>query len=214
VYFPGAGWVTVDPTPPGDIDALGRGGAGWIARLGRFLDTLRFQWNKWVIEYDLASQLSLFKQVGNTLEAGGHQVKRGALGVKDAAIHDWPVAVAIGAVIALALALRRRRRRHGPLAPGARPRPRVRSPIAAIYDEVARALARSGVPRDAAVTPRELALRMTAHSDPAAPQVGELTELYYAAEWGRRRDPAAEARAVALAHEIRAALQAARRASR
>jgi hypothetical protein len=212
VYFPGpgAGWVTFDPTPPGDIDAMGRGGAGWTARLGRFLDTLRFQWNKWVIEYDLASQLSLFKQIGNALEGAASLIKRGAIQLK---AHVWPVTLAIAAAIGLGLALRRRRR-HGPRMPGARPRPRLRSPIAAIYDEVARALARSGVPREAAVTPRELALRMADRGDAAAPQVGELTELYYAAEWGRRRDPAAEARAVALAHEIRATLHAARRASR
>jgi hypothetical protein len=90
----------------------------------------------------------------------------------------------------------------------------VRSPIAQIYDEVARALAKSGVPREAAVTPRELAQDMATRGDDVAHEVGELTELYYAAEWGRRRDPAAEQRAVALADEIRATLQAARRAPR
>jgi transglutaminase-like putative cysteine protease len=215
VYFPGpgAGWVTIDPTPPGDVDELGRGGTGFPARLGRFLDTLRFHWNKWVIEYDLASQLSLFKRVGGALEAAATAVKGGAIRLKDVVRDHWPVAVAIAASIALGLALRRRRH-HGEFAPRARARPRVRSPIAAIYDEVARALAKSGVPREAAVTPRELALRMAARGDAAAGEVGELTELYYAAEWGHRRDPAAEQRAVALAHEIRATLQAARRAPR
>jgi transglutaminase-like putative cysteine protease len=214
VYFPGAGWVMFDATPPGNIDALGRGGAGWTARLGRFLDTLRFQWNKWVIEYDLASQLSLFKQIGSALEGGASLVKRAAIRVKNATVRDWPVAIALALAIGSGFALRRRWRRRGPAARGPRPRPRVRSPIAAIYDDVARALARSGVPREAAVTPRELALRMAAVGAAAAPQIGELTELYYAAEWGHRRDPAAEARAAALGVEIRATLHAARRASR
>jgi hypothetical protein len=122
--------------------------------------------------------------------------------------------LAILAVVAAVIARRRRRRGLGPFASGPRPRPRVRSPIAAIYDDVARQLARAGVPREAAVTPRELASHMRARGDAAAPEVGELTELYYAAEWGRRRDPAAEHRASALAGEIRAALHAARRASR
>ncbi len=215
VYFPGpgAGWVTIDPTPPGDVDALGRGGTGWTARLGRFLDTLRFHWNKWVIEYDLASQLSLFKRVGGALEAAATAVKGWAIRVKNVARDHGPVVVAIAALITLGFAWRRRRHR-GELAPRPRPRARVRSPIAEAYDEVARALAKSGVPREAAVTPRELALRMAARGDAAAGEVGELTELYYAAEWGRRRDPAAEQRAVALAHEIRTRLQAARRAPR
>ena len=215
VYFPGpgAGWVTIDPTPPGDVDALGRGGTGWTARLGRFLDTLRFHWNKWVIEYDLASQLSLFKRVGGALEAVATVVKGGAVRLANVVRDHGLVAVGIAALVALGLVWRRRRR-LGDMPPTFRARPRVRSPIAEIYDEVARALARSGVPREAAVTPRELALRMAARGDAAAGEVGELTELYYAAEWGHRRDPAAEQRAVALAHEIRATLQAARRAPR
>jgi hypothetical protein len=51
---------------------------------------------------------------------------------------------------------------------------------------------------------------MAARGDGAAGQVSELTELYYAAEWGRRRDPVAERRAGELAREIRAALRASR----
>jgi transglutaminase-like putative cysteine protease len=212
VYFPGVGWVTVDPTPPGNVDALGRGGAGWTARLGRFVDTLRFQWNKWVIEYDLASQLKLFKQVGGALGDGASAVKRAARWVVDMFVRGWPVLAVIGAGVAVWLA-RRRRWGSGSLAAG-RGRPRARSPIAEVYDEVARALARAGVPREAAVTPRELAARMAERGDGVAREVGELTELYYAAEWGQRRDPAAEQRAVALGLAIRATLDAARRASR
>jgi hypothetical protein len=95
-----------------------------------------------------------------------------------------------------------------------RPRPRTRSPIAQTYDDVARALARAGIAREASLTPRELAERMAARGDHAAAQVGELTELYYAAEWGRRSDPAAARRAGALADEIRATLRAVRHAPR
>jgi hypothetical protein len=213
VYYPGAGWATVDPTPPGNVDALGRGGKGWTARLGRFVDTLRFHWNKWVIEYDLASQLSLFRQVGGAFGGVASAVKRAAIAVKDVAVRRWPISVALAAAVAIALGLRRRRRPFR-LVPGYRPRPRNRSTIAEIYDEVSRALARAGVPREAAVTPRELAARMAGRGDDAAHQVGELTELYYAAEWGHRSDPAAEQRAADLAREIRATLHAARRAPR
>ena len=212
VYYPGAGWVMVDPTPPGDIDELGRGGGGWTARLARFTDTLRFQWNKWVIEYDLASQLALFRQVGGALQDGASAIKRAASAVKDAALRGWPV-VALLAAAGLA-ALLRRRRRIARGAPRRRPRPRPRSAIAAIYDDVARALARSGAPREAATTPRELADRMAARGDAVAGPVSELTDLYYAAEWGRRDDPAAEQRAGELARQIRATLRAAERASR
>ena len=109
VYYPGVGWVTVDPTPPGDVDALGRGGQGFAARLGRFVDTLRFQWNKWVIEYDLASQLSLFRSVGSALQGAAATVKAGLVAVKNGALRIWPVLVAIGLWSAVAAMIREER---------------------------------------------------------------------------------------------------------
>jgi transglutaminase-like putative cysteine protease len=212
VYFPGAGWVTFDPTPPGDLDVLGRGGAGWTARLSRFVDTMRFHWNKWVIEYDLASQLSLFKQVGGALQGTAAAIKAGALAALRGARVIWPALAGLAALVALWRIQRRHRRRTAGSGPS--PRSRQRSPIAQVYDDVARALARSGTRRAAAVTPRELALDLAAQGASSAPQLAELTELYYAAQWGRRADTAAEQRAAALGREIRAALDAARRASR
>jgi hypothetical protein len=50
---------------------------------------------------------------------------------------------------------------------------------------------------------------LTAKEAPAASEIAELTDLYYAAEWGRRSDPAAERRAVELAAQIRKQLAAA-----
>jgi protein-glutamine gamma-glutamyltransferase len=198
VYFPGQGWVTFDPTPPNRHDPLGRGGSGWRARLARFMDTLRFQWTKWVIEYDLVAQLSLFKSVGTAL-------KRGAIAIRDgivALLRLWPlVLVAIAAIVGLAYL--RRRRRGDAMEPRARAKLRARSPIAQVYDHVLRQLAKHGIVRDPATTPRELAARMT---HPVAPQVRELTDLYYAAEWGGRSDPADEKRATELSVAIRTTL--------
>src|ERR1051326_8613684 len=91
VYFPGAGWVTFDPTPAG-TSSLGRGGTGWRAKLGRLMDTLRFQWTKWVIEYDLVAQLSLFKDVGRALKSAAASMRDGAL----AALRWWPVPAGLG----------------------------------------------------------------------------------------------------------------------
>ena len=69
VFFPGKGWVTFDATPSAPGGELGRGGSGWRAKLARFIDTLRFQWSKWVIEYDLVAQLSLFKDIGRAFKS-------------------------------------------------------------------------------------------------------------------------------------------------
>jgi hypothetical protein len=208
VFFPGVGsgagtWVTIDPTPPGEVDTLGRGGAGVGARLGRFFDTLRFQWSKWVIEYDLASQLSLFKGLGRALKSAGRAIKRAAIAVKDVAVEYWPISVTLGAGLGVLLVLRRRRRR-AKLPPAMRPpRRRQRSSVAEIYDGVAKQLAKAGFSREAGVTPREVAARMSASGEAAAPHVTELIDLYYAAEWGGRRDAIAEERAATLGREIR-----------
>ncbi len=206
VFFPGEGWVTFDPTPPDRHDPLGRGATGWRARLGRFMDTLRFQWTKWVIEYDLIEQLSLFKSIGAAL-------KSGAVGIRDAflaVIARWWIAAGIVLGIAAIIAWRRRRR-GDELAPTRAAVVRRRSAIARLYDQVARQLAKAGTPREPAVTPRELADRLAARGHTTAPAVRELVELYYAAEWGGRIEPTAEARATALADQIRDALRDAAR---
>jgi len=199
VYFPGAGWVTFDPTPPDRNDPLGRCGDGWRAKLGRMMDTLRFQWTKWVIEYDLVAQLTLFKDIASAL-------RRGAVHVRDALsslLRFWPIGVALALAVA-AFALRRRRRTRA-LAEASGTAPRGRTSIARLYDAVLRRLATAGLARSPAQTPRELAARITG---PFAADVRELTELYYSAEWGGRTDPAAERRASELAAAIRAALDA------
>jgi hypothetical protein len=213
VYFPGHGWVTFDPTPSASVDVLGRGGDGWGARLSRMMDTLRFQWTKWVIEYDLASQLQLFRTIGSAIKSAALTVKAGLVSAKNAAIEYWPIGAGLGVGLVGFILLRRRRQSPG-METGRTRRTRTRSTVAEVFDHVSIALAKAGVVRDAALTPRELATRMAQRRDPGAPQVGELVELYYAAEWGGRRDPAAEERALVLAREIRDALEAARRARR
>lgn len=217
VFFPGVGdggaWVTFDPTPPGNRVGLGRGGSGWTARLGRMIDTLRFQWAKWVIEYDLASQLELFEGLGGALETAAGAVKDAAIAAKGWTAERWWLGFPLAAGLALVV-LRRRRRRAGGAPAQAPRRARARSPIAESHDRAAKALARAGVTREAALTPRELAARMGARGEPGAAAYAELVELYYAAEWGARRDGAAEAQARALAEEVRAAAEAARKQRR
>jgi protein-glutamine gamma-glutamyltransferase len=203
VFFPGKGWVTFDPTPPDRNDPLGRGGSGWRARMSRFFDTLKFQWTKWVIEYDLVAQLALFKDIGHVLQRGAAAVRDSLL----ALLRLWPLGLAgVGAI--LAILYYRRRRRDPQMTGGAAPRPRTRSPIAQAYEASLRLLAKAGHAKEPATTPREHADRLSRTGGPAAPEVRELTELYYAAEWGGRRDPEAERRAGELAIAIKAHLRA------
>ncbi len=212
IYFPGAGWVTFDPTPAGSGEELGRGGSGWRARLGRILDTLRFQWSKWVIEYDLASQLELFRAIGRGIKKIAVAAKNAANHAIDGVVEYWFVSFGLGIGIAYLL-LRRIRRRPGDFVTARAGPRRTRSSVAEVYLATAKQLAKAGFAREAAITPRELATRMAERGDPSATDVAELVELYYAAEWGSQRDPAAEDRAQKLAAKIRAALAAKRRAA-
>jgi transglutaminase-like putative cysteine protease len=197
VFFPGKGWVTFDPTPASD--QLGRGGDGWRAKLARYLDTLRFQWTKWVIEYDLVSQLSLFKTIGGALRSA-------VAGVRDAIVEHWGIAASTAAAL-VAVSLLRKRRRRAPLAPTrAIARPRARSAIARLYDQVARQLIKAGIAPEPATTPRELAARAGIRVTTVAAELRELVELYYAAQWGGRGDAQAELRASELVGSIRRAL--------
>ena len=210
VFYPGIGadgtgrWVTVDPTPPGNVDQLGRGGSGVGARLGRILDTLRFQWTKWVIEYDLVSQIGLFKGLGGALKSAAKWLKDGVVWLARRSAEHWPITSVIAGILVVIVILRRRKRRR--LMPEARLVKRERGPIGDLYHRISRVLAKHGYARTSSVTPRELAARMRNAGHAAADDVAELTELYYAAEWGARRDPTAEARAEELARKIREAL--------
>jgi hypothetical protein len=207
VYFPTVGWVTFDPTPSASIDELGRGGSGPFARLGRFLDTLKFQWSKWVIEYDLSSQLELFKSIGHAVKSGALTIKDALLAATDALLRYWYLTLL--AFAAIAALIYRRIKKNGRALPLAFLRPRAiraRSTVAEQYLSLTKALAKAGYPREPGVTPRELATRMRDKSAPGAAELAELVELYYAAEWGAVRDPVAEARAEKLVIAIRSAL--------
>jgi hypothetical protein len=61
VYFPGYGWLTFDPTPPGNDQ-----GNGLFSRLGMYWDWFQLNWNEWVINYDFTHQLTLARSVGNS----------------------------------------------------------------------------------------------------------------------------------------------------
>lgn len=218
VFFPGVrgdgAWVTIDATPPGDSDdLLGRGDSGWRAKMSRFIDTLRFQWTKWVIEYDLVSQLSLFKSIGRAIKTAAIWIKDGVLWLKDVAVEYWMLSTPLGIAL-IALVIVRRRRRRAKLPPELRVtrRSRQRSTVAEIYDRVAKQLTKAGFARSAGTTPRELAGKLAGHA--AAKPVAELIELYYAAEWGGRRDAAVEDKAAALAAEIKQTLKDAAKAKK
>src|SRR3984885_9325270 len=60
-YFPGYGWITFDPTPPGSGKRK-----GLLARLGLYWDWFQFAWDEWVINYDFVHQTNLVQNAQKT----------------------------------------------------------------------------------------------------------------------------------------------------
>jgi len=215
VYFPGEGWVTFDATPPSEVDRLGRGGNGAFDKLRRFFDTMRFQWSKWVVDYDLFQQLSMFRDVGGAFRDGASWLKSLVTGTWAFAKRHWHWVAVVAAPLLVVAGVwwRRRRRRHPRPRPEPRPRQHIRSPLASTYAAVLARLAKRGHVRDPGTTPRELAAELEARGVPGAAELSELTELYYIAEWGGHAPPEAVDRAHQLRRAIETALaDAARRA--
>ena len=77
--------------------------------------------------------------------------------------------------------------------------------MASLYATVLARMARRGLARSPATTPRELAADLVARGVAGAAEMAELTELYYAAEWGGTVTPEDLERA----HRLRRAIEAA-----
>ena len=58
-YFPGHGWITFDPTPPGSPMQH-----GFFAGFGKYWDWFQLKWSEWVINYDFLHQSALVQGVG------------------------------------------------------------------------------------------------------------------------------------------------------
>lgn len=55
-YFPGAGWISFDPTPAGNLPARN----GW-SRMQLYVDAAASFWREWIINYDVSHQRTLGK---------------------------------------------------------------------------------------------------------------------------------------------------------
>ena len=204
VWFEGVGWVTYDPTPPGE-DALGRGGGGVTDRLRRMLDTLRLTWFNWVIEYDFGRQVGLVRSISDALGLGSESKTSGADVARWVKARRVPILAVLGCAAAALVALYvLRRRRPGDPRRVARRRGGPEHPVVQLYGRAAKTLARRGFPRPLAVTPREHAGRLIASGAPGATAFAALTELYYLARYAGEPSVDLEA-ARRLAAEVRSA---------
>jgi transglutaminase-like putative cysteine protease len=206
VYFDGIGWVTFDPTPSSSGSSEGEVD-GVTGRLRRFLDTLRFQWFQWVIEYDLHRQMSLFRGMGDSVKGGGVSVKEVFAKVRAwLGQHRYLIGgLVLGGAVLMTILTRWRRRT------GRSTSRKVRDPMSVIYEQAVLGLARRGYGRDPAATPREHARDLATRAVPGAAALVALTDIYYARVYGGQDQPETLARARTLAADIDKALREAPR---
>lgn len=193
VYFPTYGWITFDPTPPGEAKHT-----GLFARAGMYWDWFQLSWNEWIINYDFTHQLSLARGVRhssaswservsnyyrekrhravNTLQAWQARLSRSPYALPGALIFLLALLIyfrgrALGGFVAVRWKLRARR--NGLLPPA----------LAAFeYRQMLRLLERRGWRKSPAQTPLEFAasIRVPEFAGP----VRELTDLYQSARFG------------------------------
>jgi hypothetical protein len=194
VYFPGHGWIAFDPTPP--ADQIQR---GWLGRLVFYYDLFELVWSEWVINYDLAHQMTLaqnFQRASRQWSdrAQGYIKRRHRAAVEwlKAWQREWTESGQwkLGALVALlaalvavwrSRALRQYLAREWGLHFGVKER--LTPKLAALeYQQMLRLLARRGLRKAASQTPREFAAGITAPA--LAAPVGHLTALYEAARFG------------------------------
>src|ERR1700733_4842616 len=209
-YFPGYGWITFDPTPPGSGKRK-----GLLARLGLYWDWFQFAWDEWVINYDFVHQTNLVQNAQKTSKDWGeralrfyHDKQRDAIRLlmaldrrTEASPYFLPSVLVF--LIALLIYLRGR-----PLIGYLIARWRVRarrggnftaSPAAPEYPEMLRLLEKRGWKKAPSQTPLEFASAIPA-VELSAP-VAQLTELYQSARFGDHAAPVDQMSS--LLHSIR-----------
>lgn len=171
-WVDGAGWITLDPTPPDpNAPAPGLGD-----KLSLWSDALATFWQDWVLDYSLDQQFSLAARLDRL---------RFQMSV------DWPslweaVKRAAPWLLGAILAIRLARAWRWPT------RRRNASEAAELYSKMLAVLERRGVKKPAWITAREFAVQL-----PPAPwreTALALTDAYYRLRFAGRREAAGEMR--------------------
>jgi len=175
VYFPGAGWQRFDATPAREFRPA-------VSMLDRLYDAARLLWFKYVVEYDLNAQVRALRSLGRAF-GGGEGAQPGPMELplgEPLRAHALAILLIAGALVALYLVLR-----HGGR-PGKQKRAEL-SAVSKLYRYLEQALARRGVRRNPAETPRRFAGRAAEALPGLADVVQEITELHEGALYGGQR---------------------------
>jgi transglutaminase-like putative cysteine protease len=197
VYFPTYGWVTFDPTPPGNENRT-----GLLSRIGLYWDWLQLTWGEWIINYDFSHQLALGQNLHKSSQSWSDRA-RGIYHQKEQATMQRLLALdrraeaspyllpgALIFLVGIFLVMRGRmiiRYAVARWALRARRGGNLTASLAALeYAEMLRMLEARGWKKTFSQTPLEFAAAIPA--DLSAP-ILQLTEIYQAARFGSHPAP-------------------------
>ena len=186
-YFddPIRGWVTFDPTPTSGAQPL-QETTGAYVYMRDLVEALSQRWNRYVIGYDLKTQVRIFEDISR-----GYERMRAKTGTNKGVaerVTRGPVMVGILLVgVGVGYVLWKRRRRSKDKDKDSTPKPRVDPKLeaaSALYRQLELALVTQGISRPASLPPLRHAEELAAKSHPLADDILELTNVYLAARFG------------------------------
>jgi protein-glutamine gamma-glutamyltransferase len=214
VYFPDYGWITFDPTPPGNNQRN-----GLLNSLNLYWDWFQFAWGEWVINYDFSHQVTMGQNLQKSSRNWGdrardiyrekeHAAMRKLLALDhrlESSKYALPGALIV--LLGMLLALRGRtmiRYAATRLSLRARRGGHLTANLAALeYNEMLRLLEKRGWTKLPSQTPLEFAFALPA-GDLSAP-IMQLTELYQSTRFGGH--PARVEQMSSLLHSLRESLR-------
>jgi transglutaminase-like putative cysteine protease len=169
-FLPDAGWVSFDPTPRATADMLGARRPTLL-----YLDSLRLQWHRYVVNWTLRDQIRAVQSLQFRL-AGLRSWSAGLDAETRARLGRAGSLALVGAIAAVG-AWAAWRHRHGGPDTGRSRTPRF-------YRRALRAAARRGLRPSSGETAREFSVRVAALGPGAGSAFTRVTELYERARFG------------------------------
>ncbi|MBX3204557.1 MAG: DUF3488 domain-containing protein [Labilithrix sp.] len=182
---PVPGWVTFDPTPTSGAQPLQDTSGAWVY-VRDLLEALSQRWNRYVIGYDLKTQVRIFEDLNRRYE----RLRSDTGANRGVAEKVTRPSVLAGVLLVAALGgyvVWRRRRSPKANTPDSPTSPRVDPKLelaTALYRTLELALATQGVPRPASLPPLRHAEELVGRRHPLADSILELTNRYLEARFG------------------------------
>ena len=177
-------WVTFDPTPAAGAQPLEETTGAWVY-VRDLVEALSQRWNKYVIGYDLRTQVKLFEDISRRYERirMSTGMNKGPL---DKVTRAPVLAGALLAAFAVAYFFWKRRRVTAPSGPKAEKEKLDRNLETAtmLYRGLEAALSSNGISRPASLPPLRHAEDLRARKHPLGDEVVALTNVYLEARFG------------------------------